>query len=494
MYIGLDVGTSGTKAALVNKSGKIILHHHVNYNFSNTERGYRELDSDMVWEAVKKCLLHVGGGKKVKTITVSTLGEAIIPVDQEGNPLCYSILGSDIRGGKQLDWLIRTVGKENLLEITGQSLSPIYSINKILWLKDNQKNIIDRAWKIFTFQDFIIYRLTGKAVIDYSMASRTLAFDTRYMDWSNELLSQVGLSRELFSEVKPSGSIVGNLKSNIRKELHLSEEVKVITGTHDHICNTIGCGVYQDGWCCNVVGTTEGLTGVIKKEQLTTQDIDTYQISCQPFAKTGLFNTVAWNNTSGVLLRWFVQEFQKGQKKENIVDQYMQLNDAMLDEPTDLYILPHFSGAATPYMDENSKGAILGLTMNTKAEEIYKALMEGANYELAFILECLKNTGLQIEKIVATGGALSPQLLQIKADILGIEIMTIDNKQTGTLGGAILGAIAVNDFKTIEEAKLSMVNFSKIYTPNSKNHQIYQEKLKVYKKIYPAIKDINDTI
>ncbi len=494
MYIGLDIGTSGTKAALLDKRGKVLRHHQVNYNFSNTTGGYRELDANMVWEAVKECLMQTGGQSKVKTITVSALGEAIVPCDQTGVPLCYSILGSDIRGKEQLDWLIGIAGKERLLEITSQNLSPIYSVNKILWLKKYRKDIFNKTWKFFTFQDFTIYCLTGKTVIDYSMASRTLLFDTRYMDWSEELLNKAGISRTLVSEVKPSGSKVGNLKADIGKELHLSEEVKVVVGTHDHICNALGCGVYREGWCCNVVGTTEGLTGILKKEELTAENIDAYQISCQPFVKKDLFNTVAWNNTSGVLLRWFVQEFQKGREGENIIDRFMQLDEMMPDKPTDLYVLPHFSGAATPYMDINSKGAILGFTLNTKAEEIYKALMEGANYELAVILECLNKAGLKIEKMVASGGTLTPRLLQIKADILGVEIMTVNNKQTGTLGGAILGAVAADDYKTLEEAIVSMVNFAKEYGPNPESHAIYQKKLKIYKKIYPAIKDIIHTL
>lgn len=494
MYIGLDIGTSGTKAALVDKGGNVLQSFQVNYDFSNTKDGHRELDGDMVWEAVKACLRQTGAKHTVKTITISALGEAIIPVDKAGQPLCHSILGTDIRGKEELERLTEDAGRDRLLEITGQNLSAIYSVNKILWLKAHRKDIFDDVWKVFTFQDFIIYRLTGNAVIDYSMASRTLLFDTNAMDWSKELLELAGIKRELLSEAAPSGSRAGRLSPDMAKELSLPEETEVIAGTHDHICNALGCGVHQAGWCCNVVGTTEGLTAILQKEELPAADVDRFQISRQPFAKKDLYNTVAWNNTSGVLLRWFVQQFEKSKEEKEMTERFASLNERMPDGPTDLYALPHFSGAATPYMDVDSKGAVLGLTMDTKGEELYKALMEGANYELALILECLRAAGVTVKTLVASGGALSPKLLQIKADILGIPVLTVLNRQTGTLGGAILGAVAIGDYDTIEEASAHMVSFGQEYRPDPARHAIYAEKFKIYKKIYPAIKDINHKI
>lgn len=494
MYIGLDIGTSGTKAALVDKAGNVLQSCQVNYDFSNTKDGHRELDGDMVWEAVKTCLRQTGAEHMVKTITISALGEAIVPVDKAGRPLCHSILGTDIRGREELKRLTEAAGRERVLEITGQNLSAIYSVNKILWLKAHRKDIFDRAWKVFTFQDFIIYRLTGNAVIDYSMASRTLLFDTNIMDWSEELLALTGIKRELLSAARPSGSRVGKLSGDVARELLLSEETEVIAGTHDHICNALGCGVHQAGWCCNVVGTTEGLTAILKKEELPAADVDRYQISRQPFAKENLYNTVAWNNTSGVLLRWFVQQFEKGTEGQEMTERFASLNERMPDAPTDLYVLPHFSGAATPYMDVDSKGAVLGLTMDTKSEELYRALMEGANYELAFILECLRAAGVTVKTLVASGGALSPELLQIKADILGLPVLTVRNRQTGTLGGAILGAVAIGDYAAIEEASAHMVSFGQEYRPDPAKHAIYTQKLEIYKKIYPAVRDINHKI
>ncbi len=424
MYIGLDIGTSGTKAALIDDRGRILGMHQVNYGFSNTAGGYRELDGAQVWAAAKTCLREAACGKAVETITVSSLGEAIVMIDENGRPIAPGIAGTDVRGAAEMEELENLAGIRTLTDITGQNMSSIYSVNKMLWIKKHQRELYDRSWKILNFQDYIIYNLCHEAVMDYSIACRTLLFDINTNDWSDHLLSLTGIDRDKLPQVCPAGTIVGVLEKAVAEETGLPENVKIVAGTHDHICNAIGSGVFETGSCADTVGTTEGLTAVLERWQLSSKHIEDCQISCEPFAVPGLFNTVAWNNTSGVLLKWFVNEMVREEKPEEIIQTFAKMNEQMRAEPTDLLVLPHFSGAATPYMDSASKGAILGLTLDTKREDIYKALMEGANYELALILDELRKAGLTPRRIVATGGALSPQLLQIKADILGIAVHT----------------------------------------------------------------------
>lgn len=494
MYIGLDIGTSGTKAALIDETGSVRRSAQVSYGFCNTSGGYRELDAREVWEAAFSCLKQAGAGSGAKTITVSSLGEAIVLIDPDGNPLAPGITGTDVRGTQQLEELRARYGVRALTELTGQNLSTIYSANKILWLKEHEPELYGRAWKILTFQDYIIFRLCRAAAIDRSMASRTMLFDINRNDWSDRLLGDLQIGREKLASVLPAGSVAGEVTRDVAEAAGLPAGTKVVVGTHDHICNAIGSGVCEEGFCADTVGTTEGLTAVLGREQLSSENIEKYQISCEPFAVDGLFNTVAWNNTSGVLLRWFVNEMVREEAPEAIIETFGKMNGAMPEKPTGLFVLPHFSGAATPYMDSRSKGAILGLTLDTSREEIYKALMEGANYELALILDGLIKAGLTPRRFVATGGALSPELLQIKADVLGHPVATVKNRQTGTLGGAILGAVAAGNFRDIPEAVRAMVQEDRVYRPDPERSRIYREKLEIYKKIYPAIAEINHSI
>ncbi len=491
MYIGLDIGTSGTKAAIVDAEGVVAGSFQVSYGFSDTADGRRELDAEEVWNGVKSCLKALGSFGEAETITVSTLGEAVIPINRNGEPLAPSITGTDRRGIEETAAFEKAVGLTRLIDITGQNPTPIYSAGKLIWLKREMPEIYEKAWKIPLFQDFVIFRLCGRAVIDYSSASRTELFDIGRLDWSKELLSETGLDREKLSDPVPAGSVAGEILPEIAKELGLPSSVKIVAGTHDHICNALGSGVCEVGSCANTVGTTEGLTAVLRREQLSSEYVNRYQISCEPFVRPGLFNTVAWENTSGVLLRWFAEEFVKEEKPENLIATFGKLNGRMKEAPTDLLVLPHFSGAATPYSDGKSKGAVLGLTLDTEREDIYKALMEGANMELALILEGLTKAGLTVNRLVSTGGALSPQLLQIKADVLDIEIDTVKNKQTGAFGGAILGAVAAGAYKDVCEAVSAMVTLGDHYEPDPKRSRIYRERLTLYRQIYPAIAKIS---
>ena len=486
MYIGLDIGTSGTKAALVDREGRTLAFHQVSYGFCNTAQGRRELDAGTVWEAVCTCLKAVGTGADVRTITVSSLGEAIVLTDESGTPVAPGIAGTDARGAEELEELKARLGEEEIVRLTGQNLSVIYSANKMLWLKKHEPEIWERAAKVLTFQDYVIFRLCGEAVIDASMACRTMLMDIATNDWSPFMLEQTGIGKEKLARIVPAGTDAGPVRGALRRELGLQGQLRVIAGTHDHICNAVGCGVVGAGDCANTVGTTEGLTAVLQPEWLSAENIMRYQISKEPFAVPGLYNTVAWNNTSGVLMRWFVnQMMREAQPEKDILAAYAKMEAALPAGPTDLFVLPHFSGAATPYMDVHSKGVILGLTLDTTREEIYKAFMEATCLELALILDCVRNAGLKPARIIVTGGAASDAMMRIKADVMGTRIYTVRNKNAGTLGGAMLGAVADGAFATLAEAASVMVEEPVAYDPDPDRAARYREKMEIYRELYP---------
>ena len=493
MYIGLDIGTSGTKAALVNSSGETLSYYQVNYSFSNNKNGYRELDGNEIWAAVKTCLKIVSQAGIASTITVSSLGEAFVPINRQGIPLYACITGTDIRGNDEIKEIVEKIGRDRLIKITGVSPSSMYSAPKIFWLEKNYSDVCSHVWKFLTIQDFIIFKLTGHAIVDYSVASRTMLFDTNTYSWSKEICDVIGIKQEQLASPVISGTIVSNVTSEVEKECKLPRNLKVIVGAHDHIANAIGSGSCQPGDCSNAAGTTEGITAILKASDLSNENISKYKISREPFISKQIFNTVAWSNTSGVLLKWFAQEFNIFNNK-SLLDVYKELNKNLPEKPTKVLVLPLFSGAGTPYDDNCSKGAIIGLDLSTKPIEIYKALMEGINYELALIIETLKEAGISFKKIVSTGGSLSEPLLQIKSDVLGEPIYTVHNHQTGTLGGAIIAACSIKDYDSISEAVSQMVKYDKIYYPINKNKNFYYNQFQIFKKIYPALREINNDL
>lgn len=489
-FIGLDIGTSGTKAVCMDEAGNPKSSWSVSYGFEHTARGIRELDPETVWKAVLRCLQAVSLGCEVESITVSSMGESVIAVDKDGVCLTKGITGTDVRGREECRCFIQRIGSRNISEITGLPADSLYSLSKILWMKSQNSPLFERIWKIFSFQDFVIYRLCGDAVVDYSIASRTMLFDYRTCKWSEQLFTQAGLSESFMSKTVQAGTIAGSMRKEIRQELGCNGKCLILAGCHDHIANAIGAGVCRAGECVNAAGTTEGLTVMMEPGVLTESKVEQYKISCEPSAMKGMYNTVAWSNASGSILRWFVRDVLK--ERQDIC--FRELNGSIQYEPTKLYVLPHFSGAATPYMDDCSKGAILGLTLDAGRDELYQAVVEGIQMELYGIYKCLIHAGVPVNKIVSTGGALSNEILQMKADILGCEIHTVKCEQTGAAGGAILGAVSCGMYNTVDEAVNVMVKVGERIVPDMKRHEAFENKMRIYHTMYAYLRDINHSI
>lgn len=496
MFLGVDVGTTGIKACLVDLEGQVLKTAYRKLRMHGLEENKRELDpheiSAFVKEAVREVAAHPQA-KQIAALTVTSLGEAIVPVDRSGKPLRNSIIGTDNRGARELEWVKAQIPPEELTRITGLNLSSIYSLNKILHLKTREPEVYDRTWKFFCVADYVVLMLTGEICIDYSLASRTLAFDVHEYKWSERILSACGVASDVLPKPVPPGTVVGTLLPEVAEEMGLSPDVKVAVGGHDHIFNAIGAGAVREGVCSNVVGTTEGLTAYLGTTRLDTKTIVENNISCQPFVLPETFNTVAWHNTAGALLTWFVDTFFTGFGQAQDVKSILnRMNDACRREPSRLMVLPHFAGSTTRYMDERAKGALVGLTVYTKKEEIYKALLEGASYETMVILKALLKAGVQIDRLVVSGGGSnSHPWLETKADILGRPITKVLGAETGAVGSAVLAAANLGYFKSLAEAADAMVKYGETIEPDLKHHALHAERFAEYETLYERLRSLN---
>lgn len=493
MFLGLDIGTSGVKSTIVDGEGTMLAYAYRPLRIYGKAENKRELDplevKENAFETMKE-VLHKCNQRKLAMITLSSLGEAAIPVGRDGKVLRRSIIGSDSRGAVELEWMKKQMSAEILTEITKVNLSYIYSLNKILYLRKTDPAVYEKTWKYMCFTDYMTYLLTGETMIDYSMASRTMAFDIHKNCWSEKILDIADIGKELFSTPVPGGSIIGNLLYSVKRELGLSYDVPVMVGSHDHIFNAIGAGAVVPGSCSNIVGTTEGITAVVDK-MLDTKDIDRENISCEPFVRSGLYNTVAWHNTAGAMVNWYTETFWKENtsSKREILE---YLSQAIDTHPGKLIVLPHFSGVTAHYMDEKAKGAIIGLTTTTTREEIFKAILEGASYECRRIIDAVEGAGIALDRMIVSGGGSNSALwLKLKANILGREIYKVSYADTGALGGAVLGATVMGDYSSIEAAADQMLKPPQLIEPDMKYHSVYQERYEKYKELYIKLKELN---
>ena len=488
---GLDVGTTGCKIVLYNEQAQLLATYYNEYKTVH-KNGRHEIDFADVKNGVLDLLKKTARAYKVDALGVTSFGETFAMLDENDNILAPSMLYTDPRGQEECDYLCGAIGIEKLTLLTGVKPHPMYSISKIMWQKNRNPSVFAKAKRILLGEDFIVYTLTGNAQIDYSLAARTAAFDIEKKCWISEAFAAAQIDPSLMSRPVETGTVAGKLKADIKAELGIDYDITVVNGCHDQVAGMIGAGVFEANQAMDGTGTVECIP-VILKEKPT--DIRFYEsgYSVVPYIN-GLYACYALSFTGGATLKWFRDHFaelewQKAEEAGKNV--YGMLDDGVSDMPTGILVLPHFAGAATPYMDNDSKAAFVGITLETTKYDLYKALMEGTSYEMLLNFNTMKSLTGEIEEIRATGGgATSDVWLQIKADILNTEITALSCKEVGAAGTAALTGIAVGCFAALKKAVEVMVTVRKVFKPNSENASVYKSLYKKYANLYHAVKGL----
>jgi len=258
--LGLDIGITGCKAVAFSLTGEMLAQAYREYPLYQPHPGWMELDPDEVWDAVRDVIRHVTQaipGDPVRALSVSTHGESVVPLDAGGRHLCRFITALDTRAAEQTEWWGEQLGKDRLFQVTGMPLHPMYTVNKLMWLRQNQPDIFAGARRFLCMQDFVFYKLGLDPAMDYSLATRTMAFDVNHLGWSDEILSLADLAVEQLSRPLPSGSMLGQVKPSIADELGLAPGAVGVTGGHDQPSGALGCGAIGEGIAMDSTGTVE---------------------------------------------------------------------------------------------------------------------------------------------------------------------------------------------------------------------------------------------
>lgn len=494
--LGLDIGTSGCKASLVSEKGKILSQAYREYSLLSERPGWRELDPEKVWQAVQAVMaesLHKSGGLPVMAIGVSSFGEAVVALDASGAVLGNSMIYIDSRGEAEAEFLRREIGDAKVLAITGTYIQSMYSLCKIMWLKENRPDIYKQTWKFLLFADYILFRLGAAPATDYSLAARTMAFDISKKQWSQEILDCAGIEPKKFAVPVQSGTPVGKISPICAKSLGLGEDVVLVAGGHDQACAALGAGAIRPGLAVDGLGTVECITPVFKLPILTSEMAANHFASV-PHVIAGHYVTYAFTFTCGSILKWYRDNLGaqfRQQAEKTGVNAYELMVARANPHPSPVMVLPHFAGAATPYMDTKAQGAIFGLTINTQPQDIIKGILEGITFEIMLNVEKLEAAGVIIDELMAVGGlARSAAFLQLKADMMGKRVATLQEPEAGTVGVAVLAGTAGGLFADIDTAVTRLVRKKNVFYPDRELNEIYREKFQAYKKLYPAVKSL----
>lgn len=488
--MGIDIGTTGTKAIAFDENGKILASDYREYDLLFPEPGWVEFDTDSQWKKVFDVLRSVNTDPAVlkdpvTALAVSTFGEGITPIDKNGDVIFNTIYSTDARSMKELEFVLSKYSAAELFRITGFPPGFICPLNKILWIKNNRPDIYKATKKILFTDDLLAHKLgVEEPTINYALASRTLFFDVRKKKWTEDILNQFDIDVALFSKPTASGIEIGKVSKKIAEELGFKSEVSVVSGCHDQPCAALGAGAITGGIAADGMGTVECAT-ICMEEALTNDQMFVYNFGCQAHGVADKYVTLAYNLSSGSVVKWFRDNISDGQ------NQTIRNISSKLDyTPSRLFTLPYFSATGTPYMDPVAKGSIIGLDLGTTREDIFKALVEGLVFEICFNLELVKKSGINLTELRANGGgAKSDYELKLKASLLDRPILRMDITEAGCLATMMLAGIGTGKF-TLNEALSKFVKVKDSFEPDNSIKQRYLEKYEKYKKIYGLVSEL----
>jgi sugar (pentulose or hexulose) kinase len=490
--IGIDAGTSSIKGMLLDESGNTFAIASSEYSLETGAGDICELDPEIYWEkcclVIRELLTKAGTNiDAVKGIAVSSQGETMIIVDSNGKPLRKAFVWLDNRSSKEAADICATFSEDTIMKITGlPEVVPTWPATKILWVRINEPEVFRKAAKYLMVEDWLMYRLTGRYVTEYSISSDTLYFDIGKKEWWPEMLSFLGIEESNLPHPLPSGRVAGTLTESAARETGLMTGTKCVTGSYDHPCGAIGAGSLAPGSITIMVGTSMAMCIPVKK-QVSDPEL---KLNCQCHPVNDLYFILPYSSAAGMNLRWFRDEFcheEVMKASEMKTDPYTLLDE--LAQPIKpgsdgLIMLPHLAGSGSPDFNANAKGSFTGISMSMKKGHFIRAIMEAVACEIEYNLDFLKRKGFSFTEIRFLGGASKSELWSgIIADITGLPVVTMKQTETASLGAAILAGTGAGIFSDIESACRVAVRTDRKFIPDPERYKEYRRIVLNYNRL-----------
>ena len=493
-YIGIDIGSTNIKAIVFSKNDKQLFYTSkpTPTKTIKAETVLYEYDVQEIYDTVCECLQEISTAVKeypVRALSVSSIGESGIPLDINFTPLTNAIAWFDQRSIPQTEKLVSFIGKEEIYQITGQIPSYKFGITKLMWFKENHPELFAKTKYWMAINDYILYRLCGERVCDYSIASRSMAFDIHNLDWSSKILNTIGISKNILGTPVPGGTYVGTLTRDAVLETGLPTTTQIITGGHDHACAVVGADTLYPDTMLSSMGTSEVSLFVVDTP-MTSHEMFKNQCSISAHCSPMLYRALTSMQACGASIEWFLSSIgapldQKA-KCANI-NRYEYLHQVAAQRKTDPSLL-YFPLLRGSLLCQNAGGVFLGMRDCHSIEDFAKSLLDGICSEFTYQTQkCLKILNLPIHTAKVVGGPTqSDYLMQRKADISGLSIEIPPHQEAACYGAALLAAIGAGDvsFDTLSNKQNRM---AKNYTANSdENSHI------MYNRYYCARKKVDD--
>lgn len=487
--IGIDLGTSAVKLLLVNQFGDIENKVSKSYPLIQKKIGYSEQDPE---EWVNKTIIGLrelissfkGNITDIEGLSFSGQMHSLVLLDKNKEILRNAILWNDTRTTKQCKEIYNKIGKEKMLSITKNLPLEGFTLPKIMWVKENEPEIFNKASVFLLPKDYLRFRITGQLHMEYSDAAGTGILDLNFNKWSKEICKEIGIDSSLCPPLINSHAIVGNISADISYQTGLAKNTKVFAGAADNACGAIGAGVLTKEKSLCSIGTS-GVILTLEEKQNKNYEGKVHYFN---HAISDSYYIMGVTLSAGNSLNWFKTTFFKNSNFNKLLKRISQVPIGS----NGLLFTPYLVGERTPYIDPNIRSSFIGIDNSHTVNEFVRAVVEGITFSLNESIEILRENGKTIDRIYAIGGgAKSEEWLQIQADIFDATIVRIKNEEGPSMGAAMLAAVGCGWFKSLKACANVFIKEDKVFKPRQDNVYLYQKLFNIYKKVYKQTNGIS---
>ncbi|MFP4201386.1 MAG: xylulokinase [Candidatus Acetothermia bacterium] len=496
--IGIDVGTTGCKAAAFSTKGETLAVTTQDYDTQKPSPDAAEQDPEGWWEAVAKTTVEMLSKEKLADSEPAGIGvcgqmHSAVLLDSNMEVVRPTITWLDQRSEKEVEALKSDLGEEKLRSITANFPTTTYTLPHLLWLRKNEEESFEKVRHVLLPKDYIKYRLTGEINTDYSDASGTFLLDYFSREWSRDLLNYLGWNEDYLPPLSKSTEVIGEVTSEGSNKTGLPEGTPVVAGSADQTAGAVGMGSIKENQVTSLIGTA----GVLSANSQTPRPDPEDRLMCWAHAVPGLWQNLGVMQTAGATLRWFRKNVgERGRKQDSDPDgtSYDRYNEAAKSVPpgsNGLIFLPYLEGERTPHWDSSARGVFFGISTDHKKEHFIRAIMEGVGYSLKDSTEIMDKLGVDISRIRVTGGGYRSDVWrQIVSDITEKRILYSEVKEGSAFGAALLSGIGTGTYSNFQKAVDETFTEEETTAPNEENIELYGELHEIYQKIYRRTREI----
>ncbi|MCB0163186.1 MAG: xylulokinase [Anaerolineae bacterium] len=492
-YLGIDSSTTGVKALLIDENGDVAGTATTELSLATPKPLWSEQDPADWWagavSSIKQVLqnTHISGDQ-IKAIGLTGQMHGLTLLDEAGEVLRPAILWNDQRTGPQCDEIRARLGKQRLVEVTGNDALTGFTAPKILWVREHEPDIYDEIDQILLPKDYIRYRLTDDYATDKAGAAGTLLLNVKSRNWSVEVLDALEIPAGWLPPTYEGTEVTGNVSDEAALATGLEPGTPVVAGGGDQAAQAVGVGAVQPG----VIALTLGTSGVVFASAAEPFIEPEGRLHAFCHAVPGRWHMMGVMLSAAGSLRWYRDTLAPGIDFDTLLAPTSDISPGS----EGLLFLPYLTGERTPHPDPLARGAFAGITVRHTQVHFTRAVLEGVAFGLRDGFELMKNAGLtDIKQVrVSGGGAKSPIWRQILADVLNVELVTVNTSEGAAYGAALLAAVGARVWPDVDTATQACIQLTGSTRPQAETVAVYDQFYAQYRQLYPALKDISHNL